>query len=100
MSTGVFAVPTGEFVWGSVVWYRNVAGMPGGKAIEQAVAVAPPALRMVANAVTGVPGLVVRVFGRMDEKTVVPGFARLGSAAAVPVSIFTATLVPPTGLPP
>src|SRR6516165_6605154 len=46
---------------------------------------------MVAKAVTVLLGLVVRMFGRMDERMVVAGLARAGCTPADPPSIFTAT---------
>ena len=60
MSTGVFAVPTRAFVFGSVVWYANVAGSCVAGAMLQPLAVAVPALMMPANAVAGWPTWTLR----------------------------------------
>ncbi len=73
ISTGVLAVPVTALVVGSVVWKLKVAGKVVTGEIEQPVAVAVPALMMVAKAVAGVPTCTERLAGRTAETTAAAG---------------------------
>jgi hypothetical protein len=82
MFIGVFDVPMGRFVCGSVAWYMNVPGMFRAIASPHPVAIPAPVLIIVAYAVAGVPTITERLVGR----TAATGGFIIGIAAAGPES--------------